>query len=295
MNSSEESASHLLNANFETDFDLDTSSGSTLKIRHEGEGNREKITADRIHNTKFSAKLSTVQYGTWKTEQAVLVVFAFHFGFKNEKRDRYTSATITVEFEETRNTKLEKPPIKNPKNDPEVKFFAPVQICGTISKEGVKRQWNFEGRLGYQIPLGPDLGVKPAFNKESTTEKNRRMWITGETDSDDDHRYDNKVTWELKENKVEESGILHDLSTAVVITLPKSPQHLVKVKMSVTPFVALSVNPLRLLQKKDDPILLDRKTPKGPQFGQGMDFSDENFPWASIVNIPTEYQVIILT
>jgi hypothetical protein len=49
-----------------------------------------------------------------------------------------------LEFEETLNAALDKPLTGNPRNDPEVKIFAPVQICGTVGKADVKKCWNLK-------------------------------------------------------------------------------------------------------------------------------------------------------
>ncbi|MCJ1230826.1 hypothetical protein MMC12_007500 [Toensbergia leucococca] len=279
------------NSDFSTDFELDTSAGNTLRIHNDSEVNREKITADRIHNTLFSCLLRTVQYGTYEKEPAVLLVFAFHFGYHDEARDRYTTAAIEFEFEETSDAKLRTPDPRNKNNDPKVKFIAPVRVTGTPSKEKNSLKWILEGSLTYQIPLGPAAGLTPSVENEKSSERNRRMWLNGEMDSDDDHRYHNRALWTTGENPVEKSGILHNFPAAVVVTLPKDPEHFVKVKLMVTPYVAFSINPIRLFPKRDDPIFLDRATPKGPQYAAGKDFSDADFPWATVVKIPTEYEV----
>ena len=281
----------VLNSDFRTEFELDTSAGNTLRIHNDSQVNREKITANRIHNTLFSCLLKTVQYGTYEKDLAVLLVFAFHFGYHDEARDRYTTAAIEFEFEETSNAQLQTPDPRNKNNDPEVKFIAPVRVSGTPSKEKNSLKWILEGSLTYQIPLGPAPGLTPSVESEKSLERNRRMWLNGEMDSDDDHRYHNRALWTTGENQVEKSGILHNFPAAVVVTLPKDPKHLIKVKVAVTPYVAFSINPIRLFPKRDDPIFLDRSTPKGPQYAAGKDFSDTDFPWASVVKIPTEYEV----
>ena len=281
----------VLNSDFNTDFELDTSAGNTLGIHNDSEVNRGKITANRVHNTRFSCLLRTVQYGTYEKESAVLLVLAFHFGYRDEARDRYTTAAIEIEFEETSNAKLQISDPRNKNNDPEVKFIAPVRVTGTPSKEENSRKWSLEGSLTYQIPLGPAPGVTPSVEIEKSSERNRRMWLNGEMDSDDDHRYHNRVLWTTGENRVEKSGILHNFPAAVVVTLPKDPKNFVKMKVAVTPYVACSVNPIRLFPKGDDPIFLDRSTNKGPQYAVGKDFSNADFPWSSVVKIPTEYEV----
>ncbi|KAK4691356.1 hypothetical protein P7C71_g5626, partial [Lecanoromycetidae sp. Uapishka_2] len=280
-----------LNADFSTEFELDTSAGNTLRIHNDSEVNREKITANRVHNTLFSCLLKTVQYGTYEKDLAVLLVFAFHFGYRDEARDRYTTAAIEIEFEETSNAQLQTTNPRNKNNDPEVKFLAPVQVTGTPSKEKNSLKWILEGSLTYQIPLGPATGFTPSVEIKKSSERHRRMWLNGEMDSDDDHRFHNRALWTTGENQVETSGILHNFPAAVVVTLPRNPEHFVKVKVTVTPYVAFSVNPLRLIPKRDDPIFLDRSTPKGPQYAAGKDFSDADFPWASVVKIPKEYEV----
>ncbi|KAK1764157.1 hypothetical protein QBC33DRAFT_548237 [Phialemonium atrogriseum] len=295
------------NTVFETEFELDPKAGSTLSktIRHqEREVNRVKITSDRIRNTSFRAELAKVQYGTYncqqadgtyKPEPAALLIFNFRFHFRSENRDRFTSVKIEVEFKETLNTKLERPPDRNPNNDPQVRFVAPHQICGTPTEVDVKKSWKFEGQLGYQVPAGPSLSATPSVQTEASFQRHHRMWIKGDTDGDNDHRWDNKAVWVMQENRMQGSGVLSSFPGAVVIVLPKSPEHLVKARVTVVPHLAFSLNPLRLKQKRDDPILLDRKTSWGPEYEPGKDFSDPDYPWSSIIKIPTEYQDILHT
>ena len=232
-----------------------------------------------------------MQYRTYEKDLAVLLVFAFHFGYHDEARDRYTTAAIEFDFEETSNAQLQTPDPRNKNDDPEVKFIAPVRVSGTPIKEKYSLKSILEGSLTYQIPLGPAPGLTPSVESEKSSERNRPMWLNGEMDSDDDHRYHNRALWTTGENQVEKSGILHNFPAAVVVTLPKDPKHFIKVKVAVTPYVAFSINLIRLFPKRDDPIFLDRSTPKGPQYAVGKDFSDTDFPWESVVKIPTEYEV----
>ncbi|CAF9930995.1 hypothetical protein IMSHALPRED_008336 [Imshaugia aleurites] len=291
MDQPESGSGDTLNADFQTDFELDTTSGNLLKIRNEDDVNREKITARRINNTLFSCLLKTVQYGTWDHLPAALLIFDFHFGYRDACRDRFTGAAIEIEFQETKNSQSDAPDPRNKKNDPEVKLLAPVRVLGNPSKEKHVSKWFLEGNLTYQIPLGPQAGVTPHKEQKISSERQRRMWINGDPDSDDYHGHHNRVVWMTGENKVEETGILHNFPAAIVIVLPSDPKHCVKAKVVVTPHVAFSVNLIRLFPKRDDPIFLDRTTPKGPQYEFGKDFSDSDYPWGKIIKIPTEYEV----
>ena len=295
MDQPERGSGGALNADFHTDFELDTTSGNLLKIRNEeDEVNRTKITARRINNTLFSCLLKTVQYGTWDHLPAALLVLDFHFGYRDGCRDRFTSAVIEVEFQETTNARFEAPDPRNKNNDPEVKLLAPVRVLGEPSKEKHVSKWFLEGNLTYQIPFGPQAGVTPHKEKKVSSERQRRMWINGDPDSDDYHRHHNRVVWTTGENRVEETGILHYFPAATVIALPNDPQHCVKAKVVVTPHVAFSVNPIRLFPKRDDPIFLDRVNAKGPQYEDGRDFGDPDYPWESVIKIPTEYEVRLM-
>ncbi|KAJ6084419.1 hypothetical protein N7486_011219 [Penicillium sp. IBT 16267x] len=290
---------------FDTEFELDPTAGNTLssrKIKHDaqnGEVNREKITADRIRNTSFCAKLTTVQYGTYhgpqadgtyRADPAALLIFKFCFDFRSEKRDRFTSVKIVVEFEETLNKDLETPTDRNPRNDPQVKSLAPHRVYGVPTAVGMNRSWSFQGSMGYQVPAGPQLNASTTNQTQESFQRHRRMRIEGDPSSDNEHIQDNKVVWKMQENKMEGSGVLSILPAAVVVVLPKNPEYLVKATVTVTPHLAFSINPLRLRQKHDDPFLLDRKTSWGPQYEPGRDFSDPDYPWSSIITIPTEYQ-----
>ena len=294
MDQAENCSSDTLNSDYQTEFELDTRSGNLLKIHNEKEVNREIITARRINNTLFHCLLKTVQYGTWDHLPAALLVFDFHFGYRDACRDRFTEAVIEIEFEETINSQFEVPDPRNKNNDPEVKLLAPVRVLGNPSKEKVSSKWFLEGNLTYQIPLGPQAGVTPHKEKEVSSERQRRMWLNGDRDSDDYHRHHNRIVWRTGENKVEETGILHNFPAATVIILPRDPKNCVKAKVVVTPHVAFSANPVRLFPKRDDPIFLDRTLSKGPQYEAGRDFSDSDYPWETIVKIPTEYEVKLM-
>jgi hypothetical protein len=113
------------------------------------------------------------------------------------------------------------------------------------------------------------------------------------TSDDDGHYSDNIAKWRMREYTQQSSGVLHQSTAAAVITLPSNPENNIKVTVLVRPFVAFSLNPLRLRQKRNDLIYLDRHTPKGDVIVPGLDFKDPNFPWDEIVKIPTQYSVSI--
>lgn len=187
----------MLNGDIETGFEVDESSQATLRIQHDGSSNRTKITAHELGSTSFTAKLNLVQYGTWAGEDAVLLGFDFQFRFPNDSSKRFKAATIRVTLQETQDAELADPSPRRPLNDPRVVLIAPVQVCGELKKETKSRFWSLRVPVKYQ-QFGAQAGIEGEFGVESEAELERRMWITGFTDSDDLHHEDNAVVWEIK-------------------------------------------------------------------------------------------------
>lgn len=79
------------------------------------------------------------------------------------------------------------------------------------------------------------------------------------------------------------TGILNRITAAAVVLLPQEESPKIKAKLVVKPSVVFSVNPLRLLPRKDDPIFLDGITEKGDPSAFGSDFSQSKYPWMSII------------
>ena len=281
----------MLNGDIETDFEVDESSDTTLRVKHDGSANRPKITSQTINKTAFYARLTHVQYGTWRGEDAVILGFEFEFRYPDESLKRMIAASIRLTLEAVKDSTLSAPDAPlDPKNDPQIVLLAPGQVRGEIKPESVSRSWALQVPVKYHF-FGLDIGVEGSLGQDTTVESDHRMWINGFSDSDDEHYEDNAVVWDTGENQGQKSGILHRFPAAVVAKLPKNPQHPVKLTGRVTPSVAYSLNPLRLRQKKDDPVFLDRLTGKGDAIAPGTDFGSADFPWDKIVHIPQEYSV----
>jgi hypothetical protein len=280
----------MLNGDIETDFELDESSEVSLRISNDNETNREKVTAQDLGSTSYSAKLKLVQYGKWDGEEAVLLGFLFEFRFKNESVKRLTSANVRLTLEETKDSGLTDPSPRNPRNDPQVVMITPAQVCGTFSTESKSRHWSLTVPIKYS-GAGVEAGLEPEGGEDTDFDRDHRMWINGWTDSDDEHHEDNVAGWEIQENKIQKSGILHRFPAALVALLPKNPEHCFKMTCHVTTSIALSVNPARLLPKKDDATFFDRSTTKGKQVAPGTDFKSEDFPWDQVVHIAEQYAV----
>jgi len=278
-----------LNADFETEFDLDESSDAILRVNHDGMSrNREKITADDLRSTGFKARLTHVQYGTYNSQPAVLLRFKFEFRYRNESVRRFKRATIKLTLEETKDESLKDPEPRKYENDPHIVIIGPVQVCGEVKTEDSKRTWNVSVPIQYEnfgVTAGPEFG----FGEERNWNQDHRMWINGYRTSDDDHYKDNEVTWDTQENKQQGSGILHYWSAALVALLPSNPPNPVKLKAVVQPTIAWSINPLRLKSKNDDPVYLDRVTGVGDPICSDKDFNASDFPWSEVFKSPTEY------
>jgi hypothetical protein len=237
-----------LNGDYETEFEVDDSSKAVLGIQNNGVPNHEKVIADHIGTTSFQARLTHVQYGTYDGEPAALVIFRFQFGFRNGSWRRITYASIQLTFEETAGPDATLPNPRNPNNDPIVAIITPVQVCGEVTSNHKTRNWKLSFPLQYRqfgIQVGPEVDLD--IGSDFTTDD--RMWLTGMPTSEDDHHSNNRVIWEIQENRAQGSGILHLFSAAVVIALPKNPQHHVRITGLIEPTVAFTVNPLRLRQK----------------------------------------------
>ncbi|KAI1619204.1 hypothetical protein EDD37DRAFT_305791 [Exophiala viscosa] len=280
----------MLNGDFETGFSIDEGSEATLRIRHDGNPNRTKITAQDLGNTSFAVKLSHVQYGTYSGQEAVLLRFNFEFTFQDGGLKRFQSAAIRLKLEETQDASLSDPSPRLPKNDPKIVVIAPVQIYGEVKKESRTRSWELSVPIQYNN-RGAQAGLEASYTSTTQVEVDHRMQIHGSTTSDDEHDDDNIAVWRTIENKAQESGILHQFPAAVVAVLPAEHERPVKLTALVQPSIIFSLNPLRLVQKKDDAVFLDRRTPKGKPFGHGLDFDNPAFPWGDVVNIPKEYHL----
>ena len=281
-----------LNADYVPEIEL--VDDNILRIKHDGHENRERITAYRVGSTRYSAVLETVQYGKFQGEDAALLVFHFHFGFREKHLDRYYFATIRIEFEETGDAQFTRPEPRNFANDPEVKMVIPVQIYGNLDPKKKTRTWNLAGSItaSAPVPSAPQLSVNPSGGGQNEYSTNYRMNILGELDSNDDHpNFHNAALWTTEENAVHSSGILHNWKSAVVITMPKHPSRPVKATMRIEASAKFSLNPARLWPRRDDPILLVKGVSKGKQYTQNIDFDDPQFPWTDVVRIPAEYEV----
>lgn len=281
----------MVNDDISTGFVLDEEDAK-LGIHNNKTTNRTKITANEICHTSFSAKLDHVQYGKWNGEDAVLIGLSFHFRFPNESRGRFTDASVRLTLKETKDSSLTRPEDRNYNNDPHIVLFAPQQVLGTLTKTEKTKHWTLTTDLKAKDPANVgELGVGGELGGEDAFDRNSRMRINGYTDSDDDHHEDNEALWNIKEDKKQESGILHDFPAAIVALLPKAPQYPVKITGHVKTSVAFSLNPMRLVPTHDEASFLDRKTGKGQPVRPDLEFSDANFPWAQVVNIPKEYEV----
>ena len=283
-----------VNGDFVTDFDVDEAAKAKLRIENDGSPNRGKITADALGGIFYQALLSHVQYGKYDGQPAALLIFNFQFSFRDQTSKRITSASVTLTFEETTGPNVKLPEPRNPKNDPVVVFMSPAQVFGEVSVVQRKPYWNLDVSMKFK-QYGADVGPEVGMGQASEYTQDRRMTLIGFSTSDDEHHENNAVVWNINENSLQRSGILHRFPAAVIITLPKGPEHHVRITGLIRPFVAFSINPLRLRQKKDDPVYLDRIKEKGTPIMRGVDFKDKAFPLSDLVTLPTEYQVRNLT
>jgi hypothetical protein len=290
-------------ADFSTGFELDPHSNATLHISNSNLVNREKITQQTISSTRFSARLSSVTYGTLPSssptpvpEPACLVVIDFAFSFRAGTRARFTRADIAVIFGQAADPAFS--PLPPPKDgaspaldDPVVRLFAPVQLWGVATVQHESRLWRVGMPVTAQAPGGVvQGGVEVSRESGKEVDIGKRMNVRGELIGDDAHvDGDNGVEWVVGENAAQKDGIPHRLTVAIVVSLPKSKSGMT-VAVEVKPAVAFSMNPLRLMQQKHDPIYLDGKTGKGTPPVGVTDFADPSIDWAKVIKFEAEYQ-----
>ena len=285
---------------FVTDFDID-SDKSLLKIENKGRVNRSLITQEQVGHTSFSAILHRVYYGSYHGERACLISVDFSFRFRSKTSSRYQYAAIDLQFEKAMDVNNHKIRCKDPLLDPKVANFAPKQVYGMVSVIDQKKHWEVSIPVTFETPIGLSAGVTGTAGSESNSHEDNRMEIHGNLYQDDEHDEGaNGVTWDLQENKVQGDGIFRNFrGTIVVLHEPDQPFWM---RVSVKPAVKFSLDPrrlvtkedplARLLQRNDDPILLDGRTPLKRQPDIGCkDFSSEEFPWSSITRLPKEYEV----
>ena len=84
----------------------------------------------------FTYLPKTVQYSTWHHLPGALLVFDFHFGYRDACRHRFTEVAIEIEFQETINSQFEVPDPRSENNDSEVQPLASVRVLGNSQQGG---------------------------------------------------------------------------------------------------------------------------------------------------------------
>jgi hypothetical protein len=270
MADTKEIQSYLPNQDFETDLDINKEILPLLKIHNNGRVNRPLATQDHIGHTAFGAILKRVQYGTYEGDPACLISLEFSFRFKSKSHSRYCYAEIGVEFEKA--TDVQKPRVRSmdPALDPRVINLAPKEVYGIVKTVDEKKYWDVSIPLKFESPVGVSAGITGTLGAERNMTEENRMEIHGNLAQDDDHDEGaNAVTWDLTENSSNKDGIFRSFRAAIVVQCRFKEAFWMRV--SVKPSVKFSLDPrrlstkedglYRLLQRNDDPILLDGETP----------------------------------
>ena len=87
-----------------------------------------------------------------------------------------------------------------------------------------------------------EIGPKATYGGTSEVDRDHRMW----TGNDEHGDIKNIIKRTTGENKAQKSGILHEFPGLIVISLPASPQHLVKATIRGKPHIGFSFNPRRI-------------------------------------------------
>jgi hypothetical protein len=278
------------NADFFTDFEYEEED-YLEGITHGGQPNRNLATEGKIGPKSFGAHLRTVQWGKFDGEDAMLLVFDFHFGYNATGQDRITEAHIEIAFEETADQWLHPPQKRNITNDPIVKKVWPGAWRAHLRKTEQALEWT----------ISPELSVLDFFTLRAgqvsssyTIEREYSLRLVAGMGSTDAKHHDyNLSSWHVYEDGLKKAGIPRNFSGAVLATLPKDPPYpiaaQVTVKTEVASFITNLIRPLR--SKNDDPIFLDRSTPEPKtrpcSYGSaGQDFADPAFPWNELNVLP---------
>ncbi|EXJ76625.1 uncharacterized protein A1O5_01133 [Cladophialophora psammophila CBS 110553] len=290
---------------FLTDFDLDENSNDPpqLRVQNEGQVNRSLIARDAIRDSGFSAILQRVQYGTHEGAPACLIVIDLSFRFIGRTLSRYSHGKVEVKFSKAVDPSNHQIASPSPSEDPKVVNMAPKEVYGIVKVVEERKYREVSIPVMFESPVGISAGVEAKFGSEDNEHQEHRMEIHGDLYWDDDHMDAAcGATWDLRENEAQKDGIFRSFRAAMVVENP--PDVAMWMHVVVVPSVKFSINPARLfsktdylgrlLQKNDDPVLLDGKTPRGAPVGQGVDFSSPQFPWASVVWIPSEYKSRLL-
>lgn len=292
---------YQVNGGFETDFTLNEQSVPLLGIHNNGRVNRTLATHERIGKTSFSATLGQVLYGKYKGDDACLVVIDFSFRFRSEVACRYSYAEILVAFRRAVDIRNPRKRADDPSEDPRVTNMAPKEVYGILKASKEKNSYGITIPAMFESPIGLWTSIEGHAGKEETEHQENRMEIHGDLYFDDEHdQYANAVTWDLSENDALKDGIFRYFKAAIVLLNP--PEQPMWMEVVVKPSVRFSLDPrrlvqksnpfARLLQKNDDPVLLDGKTAKTGPFDPGCnDFSSPAFPWDKVLQIPKEYEV----
>src|SRR5436190_9834038 len=296
MEDIEEKDSYTVNSDFDTDFDV-TEEKPILGIHNNGRVNRPLATQDKIGNTSFSAILNQVHYGTYENKPACLISLDFSFRFRAMSLCRHNYAEIEVEFEKTIDPQNPKVRCRSPMLDPKVVNMAPKEVYGIAKTDGERKYWDVSIPIMFKSPIGASAGITGNAETGKIVGEDNYMAIYGELSQDDDHDEGaNGVTWDLTENQAQNNGIFRHFRAAIIVQ--HRPNEAFWMRVSVKPSVKFSLDPQRLsqkgdflhklLQRNDDPILLDGITPKGSDDLDCDDFSSENFPWGKVLTIPEE-------
>lgn len=279
---------------FVTDFMIAEDAQAVLGVLDKEEPFRRKVAAAGLDRTSFSTTLQHVQHGTYDRHPATMLAIDLDFSFDRESSSRFHKCEVAFTFEEKRNDFVDDN--IDPDRDPIVVLFGPKEIHGDVSTVGHTREWKFEIPVKAQ-QMGLEAGLSLSGSEIRIFDRDHRLWIDGHTRGDDQHKYDNKVFWFLKENSVQQSGIPKRLRVVVVIVWPSHATILAQMKVRIKPIMAFAWNPVlkyMLEQKRHQPVTLDRHTEKGIAVRQDLDFSDPDFPWSTILQSPGDLQGAML-
>jgi hypothetical protein len=275
---------------FDTDFFLSDEPESLLRIENNGRVNRSLATQEQIGKTGYSAYVRHVQYGTYDGKSACLVGLDFAFRFPPRAGSRFSTAEIEVTFEKAIDPQDPSVRCKDPSLDPIVANFAPKQMLGKV------RERNDSMSVGVEVPITLGLpfasaGVTPSWSRDTTKTQEGRAELYGNLAQDDDHDDGaNSVTWDLTENPVSKEGIFRSFRGIVLLFC--RPQEAFWLRVSVKPVVKFSLDPRRLftkrlMQDRDDPVLLDGSTMlMHPSLSSYTEFTETGFPWPRLLQAP---------
>jgi len=217
--------------------------------------------------TLINVRIDTVQYGTYDSEPAALIVFRFIARFRSGSR-RIRSFHLRIEF----HNQAEVAGAAAPK----VRTLKPEDVRGKIFTE--ERSNTISG--GLDVPIGPNsatihVGDEVARKINREYELKLTGWLTSSNSGSD-----NVLVWDCEEARKAARGIVPNYRGACIVHYTPSQPFLATFKLDaergIFNFDKNAFEYLNVFAKKDidDPVIFDPNKPVGHQYANVTDLKN---------------------